>query len=172
MRSRMLVGLGVIGVTSALVGLVPTAAVAKGATPVTYYAYEEIGPNSLLADRADGVEFMEPTCTPSFEACQIYEFFDRWDVALTGTEVAGSTNILGTLDAHGFDDFAKQSVKGTLALALTSTATTWSGTFSGTFRGPKAGTGTFALAGSDGSKMSGAVLFIGDGLMELTGQVK
>jgi hypothetical protein len=154
------------------VGVVtPTAAGAKSATPVTLYAYEEIGPHSLLADPSTGVQFMDPVCTPSFEACQTYEFFDRWDVAPTATEV-DAANVEGTLDVHGFDNFAKHSVTGTLALALASTSTTWSGVISGTFRGPKAGTGAFSLAGTDGSKLSGSVLFLDDGLLELVGTLK
>ncbi|MDQ1700318.1 MAG: hypothetical protein QOG34_2181 [Frankiaceae bacterium] len=169
MKTRFLV-LG-LGALVGVVGLAPTSAIAKSATPVTLYGYEEVGPHSLLPDGTPGLEFMQPVCTPSFEACTTYEFFDRWDVAPTGSEV-DTTNVEGTVDIHGYDNFTKQSVKGTMALAMTGTTTTWSGSFTGTFRGPNAGTGTFSLAGTDGSKMSGTILFIDDGLMELTGQLK
>lgn len=170
MRTRLL--LGIVGVSGLVVGLTPTAAVATSATPVTFYAYEEVGPHSLLLDPSTGVQLMDPVCTPSFSNCKVFEFADRWDVAPTATETTGSPNIEGYLDVHAFDYFAAHSTTGTITMTLTASGTTWTGKDSGTFRGPNAGTGTFALAGSDGSRMSGQIIFLDDGLMELTGLLR
>lgn len=171
MRKRLML-VGIAGTAGLLVGLMPSAAMAKAATPVTFYAYEEVGPHSLLADPSTGVQFMDATCSPSFSNCRIYEFADRWDLAPTATETVGSPNIEGTLDIHAFDYFAAHTTTGSFALTLTASGTTWTGSYSGVFRGPNAGTGSFSAAGSDGSKMSGTILFLDDGLMELTGQVR
>jgi hypothetical protein len=170
MRTRVAV-LGIVGISSVMVGLVPTAAVARSATPVTFYAYEEVGPHSLLADPSTGVQFMDPTCSPSFTNCKVFEFADRLDIAPTATET-DTSYVEGYLDDHAFDYFSAQTTTGTLALTLTASATTWTGKYSGTFRGPNAGTGTFALTGSDGSRMSGSIIFVDDGLMELTGTLR
>jgi len=162
MRTRTAL-LGLVGITSALVGLVPTAAVAAKPTTTTIYGYEQIGPHSLLADRSTGVTFMEPTCTPDFTNCVTYEFWDRWDVALTSTEV-DRTNVIGYIDNHGYDNFVKGTVKGTLTLVTD--GGTWTGPFSGTFR---AAGGSFSLVGTDGTKYAGSLRFLDDGLMSLTG---
>src|SRR5689334_5852260 len=122
--------LTVLGITTVLVGLTPTAAVAKSPPPVTLYGYEEIGPHSLLADRSTGVEYMDPTCTPDFANCVTYEFDDLWDVALTDSEVDDS-NVIGYLRVHGFDNFVRHNVKGTFTLWLD--GVTFTGPFAGTF---------------------------------------
>ena len=164
MRTRFV--LTVLGISSALVGLAPAAAVAGRPTATTIYGYEEIGPHSLLADPSTGVSFMDPTCTPDFANCVTYEFWDRWDVALTSTEV-DQTNVIGYIDNHGYDNFVKGTVKGTLTLVTNSG--TWTGTFSGTFR---AAGGTFSLVGTDGTRIAGALRFLDDGLMSLTGRFR
>jgi len=169
MRTRVAL-LGVVGISGLVVGLMPTAAVAgKPSAPITIYAYEQIGPHSLLADPSAGQEFMEPTCTPDFTNCVTYEFFDRWDIAPTGTEV-DQTNVYGYVDVHGVDNFVRHTVKGTYTLVVS--GVTWTGNFSGTFTGPKAATGSFSLVGTDGSRFSGSIAFIDDGLMSLTGVLK
>jgi hypothetical protein len=168
MRARVAL-LGIVGISGLVVGLMPTAAIAKPPPPVTIYAYEEIGPHSLLADRSTGVTFMEPTCTPDDVNCVTYEFWDRWDVAPTGTEV-DQTNVYGYIDVHGYDNFVKHTVKGTMSMVVE--GATWTGTFSGTFVGPKAGTGSFSFTGPSNSRYAGTIYFLDDGLMQLTGVVK
>jgi hypothetical protein len=161
--------LGVLGTWSLLVGLAPTTANAKAGTPMTMYAYEEIGPHSLLADPGTGVQYMEPTCTPDFTNCVTYEFNDRWDVAPTASET-DDTNVFGYLDSHGVDNFVRHTVKGTLTLTVG--GVTWTGGYSGTFSGPRAATGSFSLLGTDGSKLAGSIAFLDDGLMSLTGYLR
>lgn len=161
MRTRLV--LTALGISSALVGLTPTAAMAGKPAARTIYGYEQIGPHSLLADRSTGVTFMEPTCTPDFGNCVTYEFWDRWDAALTSTEV-DQTNVIGYIDIHGYDNFVKGTVKGTLTLVTD--GGTWTGSLSGTFR---AAGGTFSLVGTDGTRIAGSLRFLDDGLMSLTG---
>jgi len=168
MRTRIAL-LGVVGISGLLVGLMPTAAIAKPPPPVTLYAYEEIGPHSLLADRSTGVEYMEPTCTPDFTNCVTYEFDDLWDVALTDSEV-DTSNVIGYLRVHGFDNFVRHNVKGTFT--LTADGVTWTGPFSGTFTGPKAATGSFSLIGDNGTKFAGSIAFLDDGLQSMHGVIK
>ena len=167
MRTRLM--LTVLGISSALVGLTPTAAVGAKPTTTTIYAYEQVGPHSLLPAGTPGLELMTPTCTPDFSNCVTYEFWDRWDVALSSTEVDES-NVIGYIDNHGYDNLVKHTVKGTMTLVVE--GSTWTGTYSGTFTGPKGGTGSFAFTGPNGSKYAGTIYFLDDGLMQLTGVLK
>jgi hypothetical protein len=168
MRPRVAL-LGVVGMSSLLLGLAPTTAVAKAGTPVTLYAYEEIGPHSLLADPSAGVQYMDPVCSPDFTNCVTYEFDDLWDVAATPSETDDS-NVFGYLENHGVDNFLRHTVKGTLT--LTTGGVTWTGGYSGTFSGKKAATGTFSLLGTDGTKLTGTIAFLDDGLMGLSGTLR
>lgn len=168
MRARVVL-LGIVGITGLLAGLVPTAALARTAPPITIYAYEEIGPHSLLADRSTGVEYMDPVCTPDFANCVTYEFDDLWDVALTDSETDDS-NVIGYLRVHGFDNFVRHNVKGTFTLLLG--GVTYTGPFSGTFTGKKAATGSFSLVGDNGSRFAGSIAFLDDGLQSLHGTVR
>jgi len=168
MRPRLAL-CGAVGMSLLFLGLVPTTAGAKAGTPVTVYAYEEIGPHSLLADPSAGVQYMEPTCTPDFTNCVTYEFDDGWDVAATPSET-DDTNVVGYLENHGVDNFVRHTVKGTLTLTMG--GVTWTGGYSGTFTGRKAATGSFSLLGTDGTKYAGTVYFLDDGLMELMGTVR
>jgi len=169
MRARTAL-LGIVGITSALVGLVPTAAVAKAPAPVTLYAYEEInGHYTLLGDPGLGLQFMDPVCTPDFSNCVTYEFADRWDVS-PYPDQTDTTNVIGYVDIHAVDNFVRHNVKGTFSLVVE--GVTWTGSFGGTFVGPKAGTGSFSLLGTNGTKFAGSIAFLDDGYMSMTGVVK
>jgi len=158
----------VAGVGCVLVAVVPTTAQAKSSgTPFTLYAYEEVGPHSLLADPSSGVQFMDPVCSPSWTNCKVFEFADQWDLA--PTDSATAADVTGYLADHAFDYFAAHTTTGTFTISMFNSSTTWTGGYSGVFRGPNAGTGTFSLTGTDGSKMTGSITFVDDGLMELTG---
>jgi hypothetical protein len=128
----------------------------------TTYGFEEIGPHSLLADRSQGVEYKEPACYPSFSQCQVYEFFDKWDLALTDTATAG--DITGSLDDHGFNIGSRAG--GLLSLTFNGAGTVWTGPY---FKGVHASVAAFRLRGSDGSRMAGTITFLDDGLMQLSG---
>lgn len=170
MRTRTAL-LGIVGIAGLLVGLMPTAAVAKAPPPppITLYAYEEIGPHSLLAEPWTGLQFMDPKCTPSFGNCVFYEFWDRWDVALSGNEV-DTTNVVGTIDNHGYDNFQRFTVRGTFTLTLQ--GGTWSGGYSGTFADPSTAGGTFSLVGANGSRFAGTIAFLADGWFSMTGVIR
>jgi hypothetical protein len=121
----------------------------------------------------------EPTCSPSWTKCTVYEFEDQWALSTAAPESDAGDNPVepagittdGSLLDHGFDYFRAHTTNGTFDVTLVGTTTTWSGSYTGIFRGPHAATGSFSLAGTDGSLLAGSIAFLGDGVAKLTGTI-
>ena len=161
MLRRLATIAAVSGLVALSLGGVAQAKPSGGGTPFMQYAYEQ-----------DGTDVFEPFCSPSFDKCKVYEFEDSWALSTsapdpdTGGEPAGDIPDGSLLD-HGLDFVSLQTTSGTFVLTMGSV--TWTGSYSGTFKGPQAGTGKFTLGGSNGSQLTGTIVFVSDGVMQLTG---
>jgi hypothetical protein len=150
------------------VGTLAPANAASG-TPFSQYAYEQ-----------DGSDLIQPTCTPSFTNCAVFQFANVSALSTTPPATDADGNPVqpdvytpdGSVVVHGVDYFKAHSLNGTFSLKLDSGSTVWSGAYSGTFRGSNAGTASFNLLGTDGSHLSGTVTFLYDGVMQLVGTIR
>jgi hypothetical protein len=155
-------------VTLVLISAGAAAQAKSGGTPFVQYAYEQ-----------DGTDFFAPFCSPSFDNCSVYQFEDVWALTTTPPDSDADGNAIepadytadGSLVDHGFDYFQGHTTTGTFSLTLDSGPTVWSGGYKGTFRGPSAGTGTFSLFGTNGTRLTGTIAFLGDGVMRLSGTI-